>query len=251
MNVIKSIISTVSGLFLGLVCLFVGFIVCGFVMFAMMPTPPAQLNLIDFSNDSLLTDSYISLNANKWAVNNKELHFINKSAKKEKATVFTNELPSENLKKGYVTSSVVLKTDLENIAEDAIIGFELGERNSKDSEKLLFGINGSGKVVYLDGNRASLKNEKIKVFQEEKEICDGEVKLSFHYYENPTGWVLFFRLKSLTDPECTIGATINNIPFDKLNDPTKQLSLSIYNPSSKGEISFSDWQIQPDWTPND
>jgi len=144
--------------------------------------------------------------------------------------------------------SVKVPSDFDLLADDAVFGFQIGEVNATEKNQLLLGLNGKGEIVVVDGNLEPLVEEKVKNGKSFTHKTSEEVELSFHYYQNPYGWVLFLKAKNEKE---SIGATINHIPFEKLNSMDKELSLIAFNPSKKGKLWFKDWSIQNDWTPND
>lgn len=227
--------------------LFLGFILVGFVYFAMQPSKPEVISKI--SNDENLISEFHEINIDSWKNEGGVLKFSNNTPTKQKVTLKTSLLPSEKKKKGYITTSVKVSSNFEELPDDAIIGFQLGEENSSEENQLMMGVNGKGEIVVLDGEMNELMDESIKL-GDRMEMCSSEMTLSFHYYKNPDGWILFFTAKN-DDSPCWTSATINKIPISKLNDPNKEISLLVYNPSQEGELWFYDWKVWNDWTPND
>lgn len=248
MKIIQYIILGVGTLF-GLV------ILSGFVWFMSQPTPPEAIVKISGS-DWNMDSEFHNLDKTFWSKEGDKLVFENLTNEKHNVLLYASDLPSENKKPGYITASVKISGAFDAIDDEAIWGFQLGEREAtngtNDQNHLIMGVNGKGEVVVVNGELASLKDEKIKRFNDNLD-CDEELELSFHYYQNPYGWVIFFKAQA-QDDACKSGATINYIPFEKLDSDDKDLSLFVYNPSGNStdeKIWFKDWRIQNDWTPND
>jgi len=236
---------TFSSIILGILAIIFTFILLGFVTFMSQPYPPVEILKISDKEWSLDSEFH-ELNAEFWGKADGKLTFNNQTTDKQLVTLHTNALPSEQKKKGYLTTSV--KASINDLAEEeAIVGIQIGESAAKGKDKILMGVNGAGEIVVLDGDMKPLAREKVK-FGEKLEGNMDEVKLSFHYYRNPKGWIVFFQAKNENGRS---GATINHIPSEKLDSKNKHVSLVAYNPSQKGQISFEDWKLQNDWTPND
>ncbi|MGB1241871.1 MAG: hypothetical protein ACPG49_05080 [Chitinophagales bacterium] len=237
----KALLSTL----IGILAIIFTFILLGFVTFMSQPNPPIETLKISGEKWELKSEFH-ELNPDFWEKKGGKLIFNNQTTEKQRATLHTNALPSEQKKKGYITTSVkVSANDL--IEKEAIVGIQIGERTAKGKNQLVMGINGEGEIVVLDGNLKPLMREKVKVGKKLEGNME-EMELSFHYYANPKGWIVFFQAKNENGRS---GATINHIPFEKLDSENKEVSLVAYNPSQKGEVSFEDWKLQNDWTPND
>ncbi len=234
-------------IFIGIVAMISLFIMFGFARFATLPSPPIELVKIADSNWNLDSEFH-KIKKEFWQKENDKLVFNNTSDQKEKALLYSELIPSEHKKDGYITTSVTIPANFNELADDCIFGFQLGEKNAEPDEQLLLGLNGNGELTVSDGELNPLTAEKITASNRFSIDCCEEVKLAFHYYKNPTGWVLFLRAKA---GEEQIGTVINHIPYEKLNAANKELSLFAYNPSQKSKIWFKDWKIQNDWTPND
>ena len=174
--------------------------------------------------------------------------FNNQSTSKEKVSLYSNSIPSEHKKNGYITSSVIVPGEFDALADNAIFGFQIGEKSADQKDQLVIGLNGKGEVVAMNGALEDLEKEQFKKYEDGDLAGSKEVKLSFHYYKNPYGWIIFFRAIGENN---RIATHINYIPFEKLNDQNKELSLFIYNPNQEGKLWFKEWNIQNDWTPND
>ncbi len=150
--------------------------------------------------------------------------------------------------KGILQPNYSFSSDFDTMPDDCILGIQIGGKNADEKEQLVVGIDGKGQLVVLDGNLEPLEEERVSSVKNLKGDCCSETELSFHYYRNPKGWILFFGAKNEQE---SAGISINHIPFDKLGSENKEISLVAFNPSQKGEIWFKNWEIQNDWTPND
>ena len=225
----------------------ISFVLFGFVIFMSQPSPPAKILKISGIEWSMNSEFH-EFNEKYWEKEDDKLVFNNQSHVKSAVTLNSNLIPSEHKKEGYVTMSVKVPSNFDLLADDAVFGFQIGEINATEKDRLVLGLNGKGEIVAVDGNLEPLLEEKVKNGKPFINSSLEEIELSFHYYKNPYGWVLFLRAKS--EKEST-GMMINHIPFEKLNSVDKELSLIAFNPSKKGELWFRDWTIQNDWTPND
>lgn len=207
--------------------------------------PNAPKKIIKIMDDNVkLTSEFHEIDPLFWYKEGDKLIFNNQTNKKQKVSLYTNELPSEKKKIGYVTSNVVVSGYLD---QDCIVGFIIGEKNARDENLIFMGVNGKGKIEILNGNLKPLTEERISYGPNNLKQCK-ELNLSFYYYKNPYGWIIYFGAKG---HDISNGACINEVPYEKLNSEQKQISLVVYNPNQKGAIWFKQWEIQNDWAPND
>ncbi len=240
MKVLKIVLISISSLFLALVLL-------SFAYYISQPSAPETI--IKMSNQEWdLEKEFPDLDQKNWTKESDLLVFKNQSVDKRKVTLYSNSIPSEHKKKGYLTTSVKVPGGFKSIADDCIFGFQIGEKNADERDHIFMGVNGKGEVVGLDGTLNRLQEEKMKIYKKGILADSKEVTLKFHYYKNPYGWIIFFNADNGTEG---IATHINYIPFEKLNNKNKELSLVVYNPSQEGKLWFKEWNIQNDWTPND
>jgi len=226
----------------------ISFVLFGFVMYMKQPNPPKTILKID-GNEWNISNEFHEFNTEFWGKDDDKLVFNNQSDLKEAVTLNSNLVPSEHKKDGYVTMSVKVPGNFDLLADDAVFGFQIGEVNASENEQLILGLNGTGEIIVVNGELEPLVEEKVKGGKYfTNNSSEEEIELSFHYYKNPYGWVLFFNAKNEKE---SIGKIVNYIPFEKLNSLDKELSLIAFNPSKKGKLWFKDWSIQNDWTPND
>ena len=215
-----------------------------FVFFALQPFSPEVISKMTDKDWDLKTE-FQGVNLTDWAKVDGKLVYLNKSNKFGELTLKTTLIPSEKKKLGYITSSVITNGKLAMLPKDGFMGFRLGEECAEKESQILMGVDGRGDLVVMDGNRKDLK---ISTRGSKMKEVNEETKLSFHYYKNPYGWIIFFNKQQGGVSET---ATINHIPYSNLNDLEKDFSLIVYNPTQQGEAWFKDWEIQNDWTPND
>lgn len=232
---------------IGISVLVLIFVSSGFILYMSWTSPPMATFKISGEGWNLNSEFHEG-NLDFWKKEGDKLVFNNQTSEKELMTLHSNALPSEHKKQGYITTKLLVSSDFDTMPDDCILGIQIGEKNADEKEQLVFGINGKGELIALDGNLDPLEGEKISFVKNLKGNCCSETELSLHYYRNPRGWIVFFGAKN--EQEST-GFSINHIPFDKLNSENKALSLLAFNPSQKGKIWFKDWEIQNDWTPND
>ncbi len=219
------------------------------IYFLNQPSAPAAVLKIS-GTDWELAETFHDFKPEFWEKKEGQLFFNNQSPKKEKVTLFTEKIPSEDKKKGYVTMSVELPGDFAAIADDAKFGFQIGEKDLPEKEQIFIGLNGKGRVLVTDGNFDALSEGKVKIKDRKKDSkqLQEAIKLSLHYYRNPKGWVFFFSTNGGTKYR---GGIVYDIPVEKFDSEDKAISLVAFNPSQKGELWFKNWTIQNDWTPND
>ncbi len=210
------------------------------------PSPPVAILKIS-GQDWELPSEFKQYNNDCWEKKQDSLFFNNRSRHKQSVSLYTAELASEHKKRGFVTTKVKTFGQFDLLEDDAMFGFQLGEKDAPDSEKLFLGVNGKGEVLVLDGNFKKLRNEQITKGKPLNGNCCETTELYFYYAKHANYWQLFF---GANNKEVESYAAVNYIPYKKLDDPNKELSLVVYNPSREGEIWFKDWYILNDWTPN-
>ncbi|MGE0560986.1 MAG: hypothetical protein AB7O47_04175 [Flavobacteriales bacterium] len=215
-----------------------------FVWIFFWPSPPDKIIKIT-NNEIDIENEFHEINSQYWYKDDGKLVFNNLTSIKQKVSLYTDKLPSEKKKIGYITSNVIISG---SFAKDCILGFEIGEKNGRDENHIIMGVSGDGEIKILNGDLEPLIEEEISYGPNTLNQCR-EINLSFYYYKNPYGWVIFFGAKG--NDGIRNGASINYVPYDKLDSENKEISLVVYNPSNKGKIWFKNWEIQNDWTPND
>ena len=176
------------------------------------------------------------------------LLFNNATPTKQQIVLFPSLLPSEKKKPGYITASIDLAAEFDQIDQETFIGLQIEELDEEQTGQLFMGINGAGEIQVLDGKFNPLKDETIETNGDLNLNAQDELTLSFHYYQNPDGWVLYMEL---SNDDNKVTSIINHIPFEKLDFPAKGIALVVKNPGQKGKIWFNNWKIWNDWTPND
>jgi len=223
-------------------------LVGGFLL--LFPPSPDPVEIL-LNENNKQDNSYYTLNEKYWKIKNNSLLFIGGTELKQEVQVYSQNLPGKNKKPGYITSKVTIDLN-QNFSDSlSVFGFQLGGADAVEEDQLIMGINTNGDVKVCDGNLNKLSDEKVKIYPKKINTKNNSVTISFHYYRNPFGWVVFCSIYDATDPEINSQIIINNIPVKKLSSYNKKLSLIAFDPSGLGAILFSDWQIQKNWTPND
>jgi hypothetical protein len=206
--------------------------------------PPQKLVKIVNSKNDLLSE-YNNIDTSFWYQDGDYLVFNNQTNTKQKVTLFTNKLPSEKKKIGRITTGVIFSGNLD---KDCIVGFQIGKLGSKEEEQYVVGMNGKGEIVTLNGLLEPLTDELIS---KGPNIVDPkkEAWLSLFTLGNPNGGIIQFSAKNRN--AVGNGTSVQNVPKEILMSNEKEISLVVYNPNQKGNISFTQWEIQNDWTPND
>lgn len=220
------------------------------LLFSFSTPAPQEIIKISGNNWDLNTEFH-KIDTQFWKQKDGKLNFNNQSDSKQVVTLFSKQLPSEHKKNGYITTRVSMPGNFDLIGNQSIFGFQIGEKGTPQKDHIILALNGAGETVVLNGDMEALTDEKINTSSHTSGNCGEEIILNFHYYNNPYGWIIYFNWYSISDDDCRGRSMVNYIPFNKLNDADKELSLIVFNPSQNGDIWFKDWRILNDWTPND
>ena len=207
-------------------------------------------NIVDWKSQFVTTDD------SKWNVRGDKIFFFDSIASIGRLTLFTDEIPTEGKKPNRLTASVLVSGDFDKELKDIFYGFELGNKGALNQNKIIFGVNGLGQFIALDGDGKELKkvafNPNCDMNKDRTGLYTKEVSLTFTLMGNPHGWILFYGIHNETDSEgYQYENFINLIPKSVFSAETRELSLVAFNPIKDGKVWFKDLKVQNDWTPKD